>query len=107
MNQKTVMPFREDIPAILDVPKWGFIFSAFSWTSIYLVKFAFLYFFHALTLGLSIRVMRFYRITVGFIVICWVWAVVSFAVMCPHFGADAGQLALHSLTNPKVLTLNS
>jgi hypothetical protein len=98
MNQKLTIPFREDIPAILDVNKWGFIFSAFNWTSLYFVKFAFMYFFHALTLGLSVRIMRFFWITVGFLVVCWIYAVVNFAVICPHFGANAGQLALTSLS---------
>lgn len=95
MNQKIAIPFREDVPAILEVPKWAFMFSVFTWTSLYFVKFAFMYFFYPLTLGLSIRIMRFYWVTVGFLVVCWIYAVVNFAVICPHFGADAGQLALY------------
>jgi hypothetical protein len=89
MNQRKTIPFREDIPAILDTPKWAFIFSTFNWTSLYLVKFAFMNFFHTLTRGLSVKIMRFYWITVGFLVLCWIYAVINFVVICPHFGTDA------------------
>jgi len=91
INQRKTIPFREDIPAILDIPKWAFIFSIFGWNSIYLVKFAFMYFFHGLTLGLSVRVVRFFWITAGFLVIAWIYAVVNFVVICAHFGADAAK----------------
>ncbi|KAH3996200.1 hypothetical protein HBH98_116440 [Parastagonospora nodorum] len=97
MNQKMVIPFRDDIPAILDVPKWAFMFSVFTWTSLYFVKFAFMYFFYPLTLGLSIRTLRLFWVTVGFLVVCWVYAVVNFAVICPHFGANATKCN----TNPQ------
>ncbi|KAI4914836.1 hypothetical protein J4E90_004870 [Alternaria incomplexa] len=91
INQRKTIPFREDVPAILDIPKWAFIFSIFGWNSIYLVKFAFMYFFHGLTLGLSVRVVRFFWITAGFLVIAWIYAVVNFVVICAHFGADAAK----------------
>ncbi len=107
MNQKTIIPFREDISAILDVSKWAFMFSTFNWTSLYLVKFAFMYFFHALTLGLSTRIIRFFWITVGFLVICWIYAIVNYVVICPHFGGNASQLALGSLWRSRALTLYS
>ena len=104
INQRKTIPFREDIPAILDIPKWAFIFSIFGWNSIYLVKFAFMYFFHGLTLGLSVRVVRFFWITAGFLVIAWIYAVVNFVVICAHFGADAGQSMFCPLLKTEVLS---
>jgi len=104
INQRKTIPFREDIPAILDIPKWAFIFSIFGWNSIYLVKFAFMYFFHGLTTALSIKVIRFFWITVGFLVIAWIYAVVNFVVICAHFGADAGQSMFCPLSRLEVLS---
>lgn len=91
MNKKVAGPFREDIPQILDVAKYAFVFAIFNWTSVYLIKFTFMYFFHVLTIGLSVRITRFYWATLGIIVICWVYTVINFPIICPYFGAEAGQ----------------
>jgi hypothetical protein len=98
LNKQLTIPFREEFPHILDVAKWAFIFSSFNWTSIYLVKFTFMSFFHILTLGMSKRIMRYFWATVGILVVCYVYSVLNFAVICPHFGADVGQSALISLS---------
>lgn len=63
-----------------------------------------MYFFHGLTLGLSVRVVRFFWITAGFLVIAWIYAVVNFVVICAHFGADAGQSMFCPLLRPEVLS---
>ena len=94
MNQKQAIPFREEIPLILDLPKWAFMTSSFTWTSLYFVKFAFMYFFHALIHGRSKRVMWYFWTAVGVIVVCWLYSVVIFAIICPHFGTETGEWIL-------------
>ncbi|KAI1391050.1 uncharacterized protein F4822DRAFT_171120 [Hypoxylon trugodes] len=90
INKKVVaFPFQEEVPQILEVTKWSAIFAVTSWTSVYLVKFAFMNFFYALIQGMPSRITRFYWSTVGISIVCWIYTVSSFFIVCPHFGADS------------------
>jgi hypothetical protein len=53
-------------------------------------------------MGLSIGIVRFFWITVGFLIVCLIYAVVNFVIICPHFGANAGQVALDSFSTSKL-----
>ncbi|TRX90304.1 hypothetical protein FHL15_008849 [Xylaria flabelliformis] len=48
INKGVVFPFQEDLTNILSIQKWSTNTAFLVWTSVYLVKFAFLYFFHTL-----------------------------------------------------------
>lgn len=91
MNKGLAIPFQEEIPQILDLIKWATIFAAMNWTSVYMVKFAFLNFFYTLIQGLPKRITRLYWATVGISIICWIYTVLDPIIICPHFGADSGK----------------
>ncbi|KAF1993621.1 hypothetical protein P154DRAFT_557648 [Amniculicola lignicola CBS 123094] len=97
MNKKTAIPFREDIPNILELGKWAAVFATMNWSAVYVVKFAFMYFFHTLVVGLSKRIGRFFWTTLGILIVCWIYTVCNAFIICPHFGADAAKCS----TNPK------
>jgi hypothetical protein len=85
-----VIPFQEEIPMLLEVTKWATIFDFTNWTSVYMVKFAFQYFFHPLISGMPRKIRTFYWATVGVITVSWLYTIMVSIIICPHFGAEAG-----------------
>lgn len=91
MNRGTIkFPFREELPGLLNTVKYATAFAAMNWTSVYMVKFAFMYFFHPLIAGLSKRVTQFFWTTVALLVVFWIYTVLNPIIICPHFGANNG-----------------
>ncbi|KAF2812735.1 uncharacterized protein BDZ99DRAFT_487147 [Mytilinidion resinicola] len=90
INKKAAFPFREDMPKMLDLVKWLAVFAIMNWTSVYMVKFAFMYFFYTLFWGLSLKTVRIYCTSVGLLIVCWMYTVVN-PIICPHFGANAAK----------------
>ncbi|KAF2742644.1 hypothetical protein M011DRAFT_529752 [Sporormia fimetaria CBS 119925] len=91
MNKKVTIPFREEIPDVLDVIKWAFIFAAMNWTSVYLVKFAFMAFFRPLVFGSSRRLKQYYWAIIGILAVSWVYTIINPFIICPHFGIEASK----------------
>ncbi|KAJ2985974.1 hypothetical protein NUW58_g5251 [Xylaria curta] len=91
LNKGVAFPFQEELPMIQNLQKWATVTASIVWTSVYVVKFAFLYFFHTLVHGMPKRITRFYWATVGLTVIFWIYTVLNSVIICPHFGADAGK----------------
>ncbi|KAI0425061.1 hypothetical protein F5Y09DRAFT_322637 [Xylaria sp. FL1042] len=89
INKHLVIPLPEELPEISSIQKWSTIFAALNWTSVYLVKFTFLYFFYILVQGLGRRIKTLYWITVGLCVVFWIYTVLDPVIICPHFGADS------------------
>lgn len=87
-----VVPFREEIPYILDITKWATPFDFLTWTSVYMVKFAFQYFFYTLTKNMRLSITILYWTTVGITLVSWIFTVLCTIIVCPHFGADSGEL---------------
>jgi hypothetical protein len=106
INKRKIIPFREDIPRLLTILKWATIFAAMNWTSVYLVKFAFMYFFHPLIVGLSKRVTRFYWATVVLLVVFWIYTVVEPVTICPHYGASSVKCSRNPHQHARSLTGN-
>lgn len=91
ISKSLVIPFREEIPEILDITKWATPFDFLTWTSVYMVKFAFQYFFYTLTKGMRRSITILYWTTVGITFVSWIYTVLCTIIVCPHFGADAGK----------------
>jgi hypothetical protein len=107
INKKKIpFPFLEEIPVLLSTLKWATIFAAMNWTSVYMVKFAFMYFFHPLIVGLSRRVTRFYWTTVVLLAVFWIYTVLNPVIICPHFGADIAKCNASPHQHAKSLTGN-
>jgi hypothetical protein len=87
--KKQIVPFREEVPKLQATLKWAIIFAVMNWTSVYLIKFTFMYFFHPLIFGLSRRIIRFYWITVGILTVCWIYTVLNPVIICSHLGASS------------------
>ncbi|KAI0377023.1 hypothetical protein F5Y04DRAFT_292257 [Hypomontagnella monticulosa] len=91
LNKKIIVPTADELPLISNVQKWSIIFATFNWTSVYLVKFAFLYFFHTLVQGMPRWIVRFFWMTVCLSVVFWVYTVLNPIIICPHFGNEASK----------------
>ncbi|KAI0545254.1 hypothetical protein F4679DRAFT_588663 [Xylaria curta] len=91
INKGVAFPFQEDLTNILSIQKWSTITAFLVWTSVYLVKFTFLYFFHILVWGMPRKITVLFWSTVGLCVIFWIYTILEPVIICPHFGADAGE----------------
>ncbi|KAI1175948.1 hypothetical protein F4777DRAFT_548558 [Nemania sp. FL0916] len=89
LNKGVVFLFQEELPKILSIQKWSTISAFLIWTSVYLVKFTFLYFFHTLVQGMPRKITTFFWSTVCLTVVFWIYTVLDPIIICPHFGADA------------------
>ncbi|KAI1738017.1 hypothetical protein F4680DRAFT_450415 [Xylaria scruposa] len=94
INKGVAFPFQEDLANILSVQKWSTITAFLVWTSVYLVKFTFLYFFHILVRGMPRKIRVFFWSTVGLSVAFWIYTVLEPLIICPHFGADAAKCSV-------------
>ncbi|XXH05028.1 hypothetical protein Hte_011452 [Hypoxylon texense] len=106
MNKKAAVPFQEEIPDILDLSKWATVFAAMNWTAVYMVKFAFMNFFHVLIKGMSPRITRFYWATVGISIICWLYTILGPIIICPHFGASSAKCSANPHQHVRSLANN-
>ncbi|GAW20773.1 hypothetical protein ANO14919_102840 [Xylariales sp. No.14919] len=91
VNEGVTLPFLEELPRIIEIPKWSATTSALDWTSVYLVKMTFLYFFHTLVQGLPRRIIIFYWAAVAFSFVFWIYSTFTSIIVCPHFGADSAK----------------
>ncbi|KAI1123773.1 hypothetical protein F5Y10DRAFT_269780 [Nemania abortiva] len=89
INKGVVFPFQEDLPKLLSILTWSTITASIGWTSVYLVKFAFLCFFHTLIQGMPRRITVLFWSTVGLSIIFWIYTILNPIIICPHFGADS------------------
>lgn len=89
-NKGVAIPFQEELPMIFSIQQSVTIIAALITTSVYVVKFTFLYFFHTLVQGMPTRITRFFWLTVGLTVIFWIYTVLGPVIICPHFGPDVG-----------------
>ncbi|KAI1363663.1 hypothetical protein F5Y08DRAFT_354271 [Xylaria arbuscula] len=90
-NEGVAWAYSQEIPKLFEISKWSTITSALNWTSVYLVKMIFLYFFHTLIQGLPRRISIFYWTTVALTFAFWVYSVLASIIICPHFGADSSE----------------
>ncbi|KAK8033966.1 integral membrane protein [Apiospora marii] len=93
ISRRLVVPFREEIPQVLELTKWATSFDFLTWTSVYMVKFAFQYFFFTLTRSMQRSITILYWSTVGITVVSWLYTVLCTIIVCPHFGADSVKCA--------------
>ncbi|KAI8954452.1 hypothetical protein F4801DRAFT_533231 [Xylaria longipes] len=91
INKGVTIPFQEELPKILSLQKWATITAGLVWTSVYVVKFTFLYFFHTLIQGMPRRITIFFWSTVGLTIIFWIFTVLDPVIICSHFGADSAE----------------
>ncbi|KAK8129116.1 hypothetical protein PG984_010224 [Apiospora sp. TS-2023a] len=93
ISRSLVVPFREEIPEVLELTKWATSFDFLTWTSVYMVKYAFQYFFFTLTRSMQKSITVLYWSTVGITVVSGLYTVLVTIVVCPHFGADSVKCA--------------
>jgi hypothetical protein len=88
IRSRIIIPFREDIPRMIDLSGWMRAQTILNMTSFYLIKVSFMAFFYPLILGHSMRVKRFYWSTVGMLALSWLYTFLNPFIVCPYVGAD-------------------
>ncbi|KAI0857390.1 hypothetical protein F4860DRAFT_517974 [Xylaria cubensis] len=106
INKGIVFPFQEDLTNTLSIQKWSTITAFLVWTSVYLVKFTFLYFFHTLVWGMPRGITILYWSTVGLSITFWILTILRPVIICPHFGADAAKCSAHPEHHIRSLVVN-
>lgn len=64
---------------------------ALLWTTIFAVKFSFLFFFRNLTRRLR-AIVLYWRVISVVTIVVWVYSVANVFTNCPHFGPEAREL---------------
>lgn len=86
-----IFPLPEEYPMLLKVTQWAVIFGFTNWTAVYMVKYAFQYFFYTLIYAMSKGIIRLYWTTVGVVTVSWLYTIVNPIIVCPYFGAETGE----------------
>jgi hypothetical protein len=105
-NKRLVLPQGFELLDVLDVMKWATVFGTMNWSAIYMVKFAFFYFFHVLIVDMPRHITCYYWISVIFTIVCWIFALLSPFIVCHHFGSDAVQCRMDPNFYPRSLANN-
>lgn len=81
----------EDFTELLNLQKQAYPFLLLIWTTTFAVKGCFLAFMRPLVWHISKGMNRYYWVVVVFCTISWAFVEAMPFIICPYFGADAGE----------------